>query len=434
MNDDLVSRLRQLGVVKGARHIKPLPASSERPFESAGNNLDTDQIFPLEILLPGGYVAENRHGSCFVVDHVYPLQFRHGPAMLEDLLRFQPASAIYYTRDNRLKDLDFRDFVFLDTETTGLAGASTLAFMVGVGFFESRPADPEIQSVEQEAFVIRQYILRDFDDEPAMLIHLEDLLGGKAGLITFNGRSFDVPLLDNRFVMNRQLSRLSDLPHIDLLPPARRLWRARLGSCALGALETNLLGLRRTHEDVPGWLIPSMYYNYLRSGDARELTRVFYHNEMDMLSMVSLATSLFRHLDRPADGDALDLLSLGRWQADLGLTTQAEESLRQALAGELSLEAYHEGLYRLGEIYKQTGRRDEAMIVWQQIAFTSTSDVTAHIELAKHFEWYERDVSTALGWTQQALDLVERQPPSPRAQYTYDELIHRRERLLKKVQ
>lgn len=438
-----MARLRRLGVVKGDRELR-LPSAAPafgRPERGAARR----GPLSLEHLLPGGRVVETDDGGCFVLDHVYALDHRHGGDTLADLLGSHPAAGAAYVREPRLEPLDFRDFLFLDTETTGLAGAGTLAFMVGVAYFEPRAGAHlrmrtllGLQGAESaasdadEVFVVRQYFLRDHGDERAMLRQLDALLAARAGLITFNGRSFDVPLLDNRYLMNRLPSRLPDLPHIDLLPPARRLFRARLGSCALGALERSLLGLERTHADVPGALIPALYYQYLRTGEVGELARVFYHNEMDMLSMVTLAARIFRQLEASCCDDPLDQISLARWQADLGLGERAEATLRQSLDGDLPFETYHQALYRLAALLKAAGRRDEAVVVWQQIAHTSTNDVSAHVELAKHYEWVERNAAEALAWTERALALVGRWTPTPNSRLARAELGHRRERLVRK--
>jgi len=416
-----MARLRRLGVVKGARELRLPPAAGVPPPDRR----PARGPLSLEQLLPGGRVVESDDGGCFVIDRVYATGHRHGGDALADLLGSRPAAGAPYVREPRLESLDFRDFLFLDTETTGLAGAGTLAFMVGVAFFERRADGSEV-------FVVRQYFLRDHGDERAMLRQLDELLAGRAGLITFNGRSFDVPLLDTRYLMNRLPSRLAGLPHIDLLPPARRLFRARLGSCALGALERSLLGLERSHADVPGAFIPALYYQYLRTGDVGELAGVFYHNEMDMLSMVTLAARIFRQLDASRCDDPLDQLSLARWQADLGLRDWAEATLRASLDGDLPFETYHEGLYRLAALLKAGGRRDEAVVVWQQIAHTSTHDVRAHVELAKHYEWVERNAAEALAWTERALALVARWTLTPNARLARAELGHRRERLIRK--
>ena len=429
MNDEIGSLLRQLGVTKGARHLRAAPAPRERKEKFARG----DSVPPsLELLLPGGRLMENVDGACFVVERVYPTHYRHGQDTLADLLAVEPGEGTRYALDQRLAGQTFRDFLFLDTETTGLAGAGALAFMVGVAFFEPHVTVVEGRSVELDVLVVRQYFLRDHGDEPTMLRQLDELLTDKVGLITFNGRSFDVPLLDNRYLMNRLRGRLLDVPHIDLLPPARRLYRARLGSCALGSLEQNLLGLNRTQDDVPGWLIPSLYHNYLRTGDARELIRVFYHNEMDMLSMVTLAARIFRQLSTSVCDDALDLVSLGRWQADLGLHVEAERTLRAALDSDLSLEAYQLALQQLSNLYKRTHRRPEAVIVWQQLAAVSTGDVAAYVELAKHYEWHAGDLPAAIEWTARALALLDRLPLTPNTRLTRSELTHRLRRLEKK--
>lgn len=431
MTDELGSLLRRLGVTKGARHIRPadVPVTGDRfPRDAAPGSPP-----PLEHLLPGGRLMGSGEGACFVVDHVYPLHYRHGEDTLADLLAVQPAAAVPYRLDERIAGNDFRDYLFLDTETTGLAGAGTLAFMVGVAFFEPHTTIVDGQTEESDVLVVRQYFLRDQDDEPEMLGQLDDILAGKAGLITFNGKSFDVPLLGNRYLMNRRRGRLPEMPHIDLLAPSRRLYRARLGSCALGSLEQSLLGLQRTQDDVPGWMIPSLYFDYLRSGDARRLTGVFYHNEMDMLSMVTLASRIFRQLAASRCDDPLDQLSLGRWQVGLGLHDQAEDTLRSALDGDLPLEAYHQALHELGKLYKQRDRREDAVMAWQQIASTSTNDVAAHVELAKYYEWREVDVAAAIQWTRRAMALVERWPLTPRARLAHVELRHRLKRLEKKA-
>jgi tetratricopeptide (TPR) repeat protein len=207
--------------------------------------------------------------------------------------------------------------------------------------------------------------------------------------------------------MNRMEGGLLDAPHLDLLPPSRRLWRSRIGSCALGSLEQNLLGLRRSQEDVPGWLIPGLYQEYLRTGDARELLRVFYHNQVDMLSMVTLAARVLRLFAQPdSDDHPIDLFSLGRWQAELGLLAEAERNLRLAAAGDLPLALYHQSLHALGLLLKRNGRFEEALPIWQQIAVTSFEDVTAHVELAKYYEWRAGDLAAAIAWTERALSLV----------------------------
>lgn len=429
VNDELAARLRRLGLSRGARDLHPAPNRAE---EAPGVRRRQRQL-SLEQLLPGGRLLESETGACFVVDHVYPAGHVHGDERLASLLEFEPASAATFAHEPRLAGLEFRDFLFLDTETTGLAGAGTLAFMVGVGFFERR-TDTGDTCGDQEIFVVRQYFLRDHADEPAMLLELARLVAERAGLITFNGRTFDLPLLDGRYLVNRLPGNLRDAPHLDLLPLARRLWRARLGSCALAALEGNLLGLERSQEDVPGYLIPELYREYLVSGDAEPLSRVFYHNRIDMLSMVTLSSRTMALLSgRAAGPQPLDMLSLARWQMDLGLHDEAERTFRQAMDGDLELTEYQLALAYLGQLYKRRDRRADALMTWQQLAATSTDTVDAHVELAKHFEWHDGDLTLALDWTEKALALVDLWRDSPYKDSAREALRHRADRLGRKL-
>ena len=416
MNQELLARLRRLGVAKGARHMHADRPPQARAADRSAENEDTGDPRPIEALLPALRLEQTAEGACYVLDNVYPHDHRHGAGRLATLLQMTPEPAAVFCEDDRLADLDFRDFLFLDTETTGLSGAGTLAFMVGVAFFEG------------DAFVVRQFFLRDHADEPAMLRLLDDLVAEKGALATFNGRAFDLRLLDNRFVMNRMPGDLLDRPHVDLLPPSRRLWRRRLPSCALSSLEERVLGLRRTEEDVPGWVIPGIYNRYLLSGDGRDLDRVFYHNRMDLLSMVTLAARIVRQFARPQPGDhPLDLLGVGQWQAALGLQTEAERVLRMAAVPELPSPHYQKALTHLAYLLKRSERREEAAVLWQQIACTSFEDVTAHVELAKHYEWYDGDLEQALAWTERAMALIDDDGQ------TRAELEHRRARINRKL-
>jgi uncharacterized protein YprB with RNaseH-like and TPR domain len=425
MNQEVLARLRRLGVVKGTRNLQAPRASrrssvphrrTTRPVTARNAAVEPR---PLEVLLPDLRLAQTPVGACYTLERSYPLAYRHGDDRLDALLAHSPSAAAIFCQDERLASLQVDDLLFLDTETTGLGGAGTLAFMVGIAFFEV------------DTFVVRQYFLRDHGDEPALLLLLQEQLQEKGALVTFNGRSFDVPLLDSRFLLNRMVTDLVDHPHIDLLHPARRLWRRRFQSCALSALEQNVLGLQRTQEDVPGWLIPALYNDYLRNGDGRELLRVFYHNEMDMLSMATLAARILRQFSRPGPDDhPLDLLGLGKWQADLGLVGEAEYCLRLAAVPELPTAMYHQALLRLAYLLKRHDRREEAVPVWQQIACTTFEDVTAHVELAKHFEWYDGDLEQAQLWTERALALVE---GLAGAATTRAALEHRLDRLRRKL-
>lgn len=425
MDDRLQSKLRRLGVTKGARSLKP----ASPPMPDSSRTFAPSNAGAFERLMPGARVEETAVGSCIVYDKVYPLSLKQGDELLGALLAHLPANAAIYCKTPALAPCTFADALFLDTETTGLVGAGTLAFMVGVAFFDEQKLD---NGSPGYVFVVRQYFLRDHGDESAMLHLLEQIAARKRFLVTFNGRSFDIPLLNNRYLLNRYPSPFANMPHFDLLQPARRLWRTRLGSCALGELEKTLLNVHRSHEDVPGYLIPGMYHDYVRTGDPDEMVRVFYHNHQDMLSMVTLATKLMRLLESGA-GHPLDTLCLGRWQADLGLVDEAEQSLQNAIAADLPLEQFHTALHCLALLFKQNGRRADAVPLWQQIASTAYDDINAHVELAKFYEWHEVNYTQAILWTKQGVQLIQHWRNRSHARIVEAELLHRLSRLQRKA-
>ena len=406
---DLHDRLRRLGVGKGAQHLKPRAKPQGRAIED---------------LLPGEVVA-SEHGAFYLVREHYQIDHRHGHHSLADLLAHSADVPARLAHDERLSGVDPRRIAFVDTETTGLAGGTgTYAFLVGVGVFDDA------------GFTVYQYFMRDYDEEPAQLQALGMLLDGLEAVVSFNGKGFDMPLLETRFIMNHQLPRLSGAPHLDLLPPARRFWKYRLESCALSSLEVEVLGIRRTQADVPGWLIPSLYAEYARTGDAREMPRIFYHNAQDILSLVTLAARMCDLLVAPSPwpdhlpGD--DLYGLGRMLHELGEAERAEAAYAQAAASSHSRAVQEMAMRDLAVLLKRQDRRQEALAWWEQLV-EDHGAVYACEELAKHFEWQDADLPRAVTWTERALALVATWPPGPRRREAHAELQHRLERLERKL-
>jgi len=405
--------LRELGVVKGARELAMLPPHPR---------------IAIEHLAPGRFHTTS-HGQCFVAEECYPLDHLHGCLPLSAFLDLSPEITAQVARDNALAGVNLRKACFLDTETTGLSGgAGTMAFVVGVGFFT------------RGHFHVHQYFLRDPGDEPAMVETLAEQLSEFEALISFNGIAFDVPILENRFILARIRPPTVGLPHLDLLPPARRLWRYHLPSRALGALEREVLGVLREQDDVPSGVIPLLYRDYLRTGDAREMKRVLYHNVIDILSLVTLAAWLCRTFANPwaeTELSGAEFYGLGQWYASENRLVEAERAYRmalrlcsgQALAPDLRAKALRD----LAHLLKRSGRQTEAFACWQQLALETADDVLAHVELAKYLEWRVEDPSLATGWTRAALALVEKWPTCEYRRVTLADLRHRLERLERKM-
>jgi uncharacterized protein YprB with RNaseH-like and TPR domain len=408
-NADLRQRLRRLGVRQGARHIN---ASSRRRGPT------------IEELLPGE-VVDKGQGPFFLYSETHPLDYRHGHHALADLLAYSSQDAALLARDERLAAVDFRRLAFVDTETTGLAGGTgTYAFLVGVGV------------IEEKSFTVHQFFMRDYGEEAALIHALGGLLDGLDAVVSFNGKSFDMPLFETRFIMTRQPPRLIEAPHLDLLPTARRFWKYRLDSCALSSLEREVLGVHRTQDDVPGWLIPSLYGDYARTGDAREMPRIFYHNAQDILSLVTLTARMCDLLavtfppgeDVPGE----DLYGLGRLLHDLGQDDQAEAAYTEAAQSCQMAHIREMAMRDLAFLLKRQERRAEALSWWQQLVKTAGA-VYACEELAKHYEWHDEDLTQAQAWTQQGIALVQSWPPGLKRRETLAELEHRLRRLQGKL-
>lgn len=421
MREDLKRRLRELGVVRGVRELQEQESRAAHAIED---------------LIPGRFHTTS-HGQCFVAESSYSLDHLHGDLTLSSFLSISPQALAVLGRDEGVADVELRRACFLDTETTGLSGGTgTMAFIIGLGFFE------------EGSFQLHQYFLRDPGDEPAMVEALQEQFPTFEALISFNGRAFDVPIIENRFILARATPPLQDKAHVDLLHPARRLWRYALPSCALTALERDVLGVRRQQADVPSGVIPWLYRDYLRTGDARDMGRVLYHNKIDILSLVTLAAHLSRAYVQPwqrrADEGGWHLrggefYALGRWYEDQGRVADAERAYARAvdLCSEPGSGLRAQALRDLAYLLKRDERRKEAFAFWQQLALESreeTMGVLAHVELAKYLEWYVRDPSAAAAWTEAAVEELQSWDPGGRGNDVLSDLQHRLSRLRRKIE
>ena len=275
-----------------------------------------------------------------------------------------------------------------------------------------------------------------------MLHALGEWLDSFDALVSFNGRGFDVPLLESRFRLARMRPRILRAPHLDLLAPARRVWRGRLESCRLKTLERDILDVWREQDDVDGSEIPYLYIDYIRSGDASEMPRVLYHNAVDVLSMVSLSARLMTLFAASPQGDsgaadgapaAGDWLALGRWHDDAGRVAEAEAALRACLAARPDPATQAHALHRLGFLLKRMQRHAEALGVWEALSASQTWEgAEACVEMAKHYEWRKVDPDRARTWTRNAIRIARRLPAGYARDRLNTELAHRLDRLNRK--
>lgn len=349
----------------------------------------------------------------------YSAGLARGPVLLGSLLQMRPNVLWDAGRASNLRDVDARRLLFLDTETTGLSGGTgTYVFLVGVAFFSERG----------DEVVLRQYFLSDIGAERALLHALNDLFSQFSAVVTFNGKSFDWPLLETRFISSRLRCVLKDPPHLDMLGPARRLWKERLDSCSLEMLETHILGVKRGF-DVPGWRIPSLYFQYLRMGHIGHVLPVFDHNEHDLLTLMALTGHVGRILDEPDEVDlhAAELFGLGKLYADLGKYPESLRAYERGLLLEPSPDLRNAALRQMSFLYKYLQQRDEAVAIWVRLVEEETHLMFPYLELAKHYEHRMKDYPAAAEYTllaqTRASNAVER-----------GELEHRLKRVIQKLE
>ena len=406
LSPSLADKLKSLGVKVGA---------AERPRPKLARRV------PIEDVVKGDY-RQTRYGESFVYEQRFAVDTLHGSISLRP--RPIPAILADWAKDARISTLPIDKFLFFDTETSGLAGGTgTYAFMVGAGRFEG------------DEFVLAQFFLRDPSEEPAMLASLAEFIAPCEILVSYNGKSFDAPLLQTRYRLHDMSIPFEGYAHIDLLHLARRLWRDRLASRTLQSIEKHILGVGRTSEEVPGHEIPYLYFDYLRDRDATSMKGVFYHNEIDILSLVVLLNHAGTMLANPFGENveySLDVIAIAKLLEDLYRWDEAARLYEHGLSGELPEEGFARAVKRLAVLQRRRGDIVEAVKWWEQAA--EAGHIYAQIELAKHYEHRIKDFSKAQEYALTALELVNGNDfPSYEKLYWEGELNHRLGRLGRKL-
>jgi uncharacterized protein YprB with RNaseH-like and TPR domain len=366
----------------------------------------------------GGTVEETERGRLLVVSRRFPAGHLHGaqPLGLARAIAPEPLALLGHAA---APPPESHRLLYLDTETTGLAGGTgTYAFLVGAGFFDG------------EEFEVRQYFMRDLDEEPALLAALEELFRRFDGFVTYNGAGFDLPLLETRFILGRRRWR-GDVFHAEMLGPARRLWSARLADCRLGTVEQHVLRFTR-EDDVPGHLIPSVYFEYLRRKLPGELIRVFDHNRHDILSLAALAGWVADALARaPVPGwHPEELAGMGRL-LETADPERGRACYRMALDRGLESPGRERLLLRLGQREKRLARWDEARALWEEAARSRHGfDPRPWEEIAKVHEHRQRDFAAARAVVEEALARARRHRASGRVLEAFE---YRLERLTRRL-
>jgi len=341
-----------------------------------------------------GEEVETELGKHFETERLWERHRRHGSMDISTLQELPPDlfSAI---SEGAVAPAPVERWAFLDTETTGLAGGTgTYAFLIGVG------------RVTAEGFRVRQFFMRDYSEEPSLLMALSRHLEQFQVLVTYNGKSYDQPLLETRYRMARSVPPFSRMEHLDLLFGARRLWKLRFESCRLVDLESQILGVER-QGDLPGEMIPYVYFEYLRTKEAFRLVPIFHHNAIDILTLACLTGIVPQAFHAPSEvnfGHGAEMVGLARWLRRLERVGEACELMRRAVDRGLEDDLLFRTMWDIAALEKKQGREQGALAMLTELAACRNPFRTAALEeLAKYYEHREKNYAMALELTEAAL-------------------------------
>lgn len=396
----LEDKFARLAALKPARAMPQKREALQTPDESD----------PLSRLLGAG-IARNHYGEHLSIRNWFSTpEFVEPSPIALDLLAKPSSSAdgghkglardesAFLRSRTALENPD--KWLFLDTETTGLAGGTgTYAFLVGLAWWDAG------------GLQIEQLFFRNFAEEHSLLHELSARIAERPVLVTFNGKSFDWPLLESRFTMTRAIAVPRLAAHLDLLHPARALWKLRLGSVRLVELERHVLDARRLgwhrEDDVASSLIPQFYFDYLRGGTAQPLAGVVKHNQMDLRGLAALYGKINAFLDSRksayAGTDSLDLFGLSKFLQRRGERDSAHLACTKALDAGLPAAFRPQATRELALMAKRRGDKDAAAALWQELVADPLDGIGACEQLAIHHERHARDFARALEFTQLAI-------------------------------
>lgn len=360
-----------------------------------------------------GQEVQTPQGCHFRTDKIWERHRRHGSVDISSLVEMPP-DLLAAISGGTIPHSDCTKWAFLDTETTGLAGGSgTYAFLIGVG------------RITLAGFELRQFFMRDLAEEASLLHGLAEHLGQFETLVTYNGRTYDQPLLETRYRMARMQPPFGRMEHLDLLVGARRLWKLRFESCRLIELENQILGFER-EGDLPGEMIPYVYFEYLRKREAARIVPILHHNAIDILTLACLTAIVPRAFQSPEAAPlthGAEMAGLARWLWRCEELEKALTLFRRALNKGLRDELMFRTMWDVARIEKKLGREDASLAMYTELAGgRNPFRMAALEELAKYYEHRERNYSMALEFTMTALSHSDS-----------DALRHRKSRLERRV-
>ena len=381
-------KFSRLAALKPTRPIPARPATIRTPDEADS----LGRLF-------GAGVARNHFGEHLSIRNWFSTPEITDPSSITLALLSRTRDESL-SRKTRAALEDPEKWLFLDTETTGLAGGTgTYAFLIGLAWWDAG------------GLQVEQFFMRDFAEEHSLLHELSHRIAERPVLVTFNGKSFDWPLLENRFTMTRSIAVPKLAAHLDLLHPARALWKLRLGSVRLVELERHVIDAPRLgwhrENDVASALIPQYYFDYLRGGPAEPLAGVVRHNQMDLRGLAALFCKVNELLSAAPNAaneiESLDLFGLSRFLQRRGDPDRAHSACAQALAMGLPAEFRPKARRDLALMAKRRGEHARAAEIWLQIVADLHDGIHACEQLAIYYERHARDLAKAAEFAQLAI-------------------------------
>lgn len=391
MESGLHDRLSRLAALR--------PSRRREAFPEARTHEDADRIAQLL----GAEIRRNRYGQHLAAQQWHAVNEMCDPDPRVLRLLLPPGPRMSPRESERAVECaaDPSHWLFLDTETTGLAGGTgTYAFLVGLAWWDAG------------GLQVEQLFMRDHGEEHSLLLEIARHLRERPVLVTFNGKSFDWPLLDTRFRMTRAIEPPSLAAHLDLLHPARQIWRLQLGSVRLGELERGVLGGDALgwsrQDDIDSSRIPEFYFDYLRGGPAEPLAGVFRHNRMDLRGLAALTGRVFRTLAEPeniaaAPHASLELYGVSRLLGRRGERVRARALYERALAAGLPASVDHLARHELARLARRERDFTRAAALWTELAQGATPSFEACEQLAIHYERRAADPAEAARVARSAL-------------------------------
>jgi len=334
-----------------------------------------------------------------VYENPYLLDARYGQIPIAMGLQIPGHILAFLSRDQAFEPLDLSSAVFLDLETTGLAGGTgTVPFLVGLGYYR------------EDRFKVAQFFLGEMAEEGRLIREVSQFFKDMdfRSVITYNGKAFDIPLLETRFALHRAPFPVRDLPHLDFLFSARNLWKHKYDNCRLFNLAQQIAQAERA-EDIPGAEIPLRYFQYIRTGDFSLIEPILYHNQEDLLSLLSVVVAGAVLVDRNreaaerGDTDALDLYGVAKLFESAGDTSRSAALLEKALKGRLPADVSHTARKKLSHHFKKNQAWDKAVPLWQDMS--AKDDVLSFRELSMYFEHKAKDYDEAIRVAEEGLSV-----------------------------